>query len=1243
MTVVTKIFTDTGVTDTLTCGVGDAFTYQITPSANFNGRLVLQRVRGNGAIEVRAVFAAGQTIDESIIEMVSSGGGYQFACEKGLHDVALTGYVSVTLTKLAATPTTEDTLYAPYSLISDVELLTTRVAILESLPTGITPQVADHLEWTVQPRDVNIAEAIFPSVVVTIKDSIDQTMSADNTSVVTISILTGVGSVSNATEVVVNGVATFTGLLLNNAQSGVVLRASCTGLNDIDSDSFDVAPTVVAQVASQLVFVTQPSTIINNRDISPSVVVEVQDSHGDNVVGDTSIVTLTIQTGSGSIFGNTAVCVDGVATFNNLTLDTAQTGVTLHAARSGLTAVNSSSFSVLATPTDEIRVATEFYRPMPQPHEDWTPTYTTSLSYKMCPGEMMPFWFRVKTGSAAITLALGGADAAKYTAVFYKPFGQVVDNSTAFNRASNSTSPTGTYYDPLNPIATGASNFTAEVADTYEFIFCTLTCKSNTTTGNHSLSFTFGTDTVTATIHAWDITLPAYPHVPMLLQMEPTSAQWGIRQSRNVNDQADQILCGNNVTDFMTSFRMTNYKNGLANLAVSAGLLNIDNGGTGSYRSMFLDRMPAGAIKFWMANPANSPTVQTLAYAQAAEATIAAESLTNMWLYVYDEPSGSAAWTIIKTTLDNWLSGSPSTKCMVTATRGSAIANGVNPASYPNLVLCPVIDNVASTMSSYVDASTGFYSSCQGQCQGTQNSNTTPYPDQGYADLARIDYPVYRHYAFLLLPLRSTFSDKIIFTLHYHAGITWQDVPSSVGVYTDVSKNSWLSARRFGVMGDGTLMYPKIPGYKPHTGIAAFASNSRTAVPSIRLLYLNHASYMADLFKKYLTDNAVHIADNLVTNTNTFNTNYGNYETYRTQVGDALEAASTITPPTATKLGYTVQPSNAVIATNISPAVKVAVQDANGGTMTASTATVVMTKLSGTGSLSGTTSVAAVAGIATFSDLKLSAASDVVLRASSGALTVADSTSFTVSSTSSVTDLNDITSLADWWRADTVTLTGSDITQWTNKKTAATYHLTSTTNQSKPSILSAVSGINNQDAGQFLKANGDASNKYISTRATATWILIVFRVSDASVDSGIVSSWDKFGDFALKAAAGGKLLNLNVAGDGVGSFTAGTTNIDTSWHWALMKIAHGGTHKVYLDGSSTAEISTASGDSAVESIRIGGFLSNVTTGDGSGASLLYGNVDIADVAVFDNNFSDTVDFESIRGYINTRYGLIHGS
>src|SRR2546430_1339472 len=104
--------------------------------------------------------------------------------------------------------------------------------------------------------------------------------------------------------------------------------------------------------------------------------------------------------------------------------------------------------------------------------------------------------------------------------------------------------------------------------------------------------------------------------------------------------------------------------------------------------------------------------------------------------------------------------------------------------------------------------------------------------------------------------------------------------------------------------------------------------------------------------------------------------------------------------PTAAKLAFIVQPSNAGAGAVNTPAVQVAVEDAQGNTVT--TATTSITLAIGTnpasGTLAGTKTVAAASGVATFSTLSLNmVGTGYTLTAAATGLTGATSTAFNIS------------------------------------------------------------------------------------------------------------------------------------------------------------------------------------------------------------------------------------------------------
>ena len=110
--------------------------------------------------------------------------------------------------------------------------------------------------------------------------------------------------------------------------------------------------------------------------------------------------------------------------------------------------------------------------------------------------------------------------------------------------------------------------------------------------------------------------------------------------------------------------------------------------------------------------------------------------------------------------------------------------------------------------------------------------------------------------------------------------------------------------------------------------------------------------------------------------------------------------AFNITPGTASALAFTIQPTPVLAGAAIAPAVQVEVRDALGNTVTTSSAsiTVAIGTNPGGGTLAGTATLNAVAGVATFSNLSINRDGvGYTLSAASGGLTGATSSAFTVS------------------------------------------------------------------------------------------------------------------------------------------------------------------------------------------------------------------------------------------------------
>ena len=187
-------------------------------------------------------------------------------------------------------------------------------------PPPVAP--ATQLAFAVPPSPASLGAIIAPAVTVSVEDASGNVVVADN-STVTLTIASGTagatlgGTVSAAA---VSGVATFSNITLNDVGT-YTLTASDGALTPVTSGSFAV--TVPAPLpASQLAFTALPLTAVEGAIINPAVTVSVQDSNGNAVATDSSTVTLAIASGpGGAVLGGalTAVAVNGVATFSNLT------------------------------------------------------------------------------------------------------------------------------------------------------------------------------------------------------------------------------------------------------------------------------------------------------------------------------------------------------------------------------------------------------------------------------------------------------------------------------------------------------------------------------------------------------------------------------------------------------------------------------------------------------------------------------------------------------------------------------------------------------------------------------------------------------------------------------------------------------------------------------------------------------------------------------------------------------------
>ena len=127
---------------------------------------------------------------------------------------------------------------------------------------------------------------------------------------------------------------------------GAVLVAACDG-----STTGTLGVSTNNLPATQLVFTVQPSNVQVNQVIVPAFSVAVQTSTGVTVTGSSAQVTVSLAQGTGTngaaLTGTlTSSAVNGVATFNNVRVNTVGTGYRIVASAPTLSNGTSGTFDV---------------------------------------------------------------------------------------------------------------------------------------------------------------------------------------------------------------------------------------------------------------------------------------------------------------------------------------------------------------------------------------------------------------------------------------------------------------------------------------------------------------------------------------------------------------------------------------------------------------------------------------------------------------------------------------------------------------------------------------------------------------------------------------------------------------------------------------------------------------------------------------------------------------------------------
>ena len=221
----------------------------------------------------------------------------------------------------------------------------------------VTAAQADRLVFTVQPADAVAGLTISPAIEVTARDALGNTVTtftANVTLTITAGTGTGGATLTGTTTVAATlGVAIFSTLTIDKSGIAYQLSATGSGVAGATSASFTITP----GTATRLAFTTQPTTTPAATAFAPSIQVSAQDAQGNTVTSFTGNVGVTIGTnpGSGTLSGTTSqAAVAGVATFSNLSIDKSGTGYTLTAVSGVLTGATSAAFDINGGPATQL-------------------------------------------------------------------------------------------------------------------------------------------------------------------------------------------------------------------------------------------------------------------------------------------------------------------------------------------------------------------------------------------------------------------------------------------------------------------------------------------------------------------------------------------------------------------------------------------------------------------------------------------------------------------------------------------------------------------------------------------------------------------------------------------------------------------------------------------------------------------------------------------------------------------------
>lgn len=852
----------------------------------------------------------------------------------------------------------------------------------DGVSTGFqyTPSSATHLAFSQQPSNTTAGTSITPAMTAVLLDATNSVVTTDNTTQVTLSFgnNAGGGTLSGTTTVtVVNGIATFSGISIDKTGTGYTLTASSGSLSSATSSTFDIT----AASASKLAFANQPSNTAAGSVISPNVTVEVQDSYGNIVTSSTAAATVAIGSNpsGGALSGTKSISfVNGVATFNNLAIDKSGVGYTLTATSPGLSGATSTSFNITAGAPDHLAFAQ-------QPS-------TTQAGASISPAvtvQILDAQGNVATSSSdQITIAIGN-----------NPGGGTLSGTVTVAA--------------VNGLATFSGLSIDKVGTTYTLLATDTTTPTLTSATSSGFDITPGAGTQLAFVQQPTNTAPGGAITPAVtVEVQDSSGNRVTSSSASIT-----VAIGTNPAAGTLSGTLTvSAANGLATFST----LSIDNVGTGytltasgagltSGTSAAFNIQAGGAAKLRFAQqPTDALAGQTISPAvtvrvEDANGNLVTSSSATISVAISTNPgSGTLSGTLTATAVNGIATfsslsidkyGTGYTLQAVSGSLTGVISNSFNisPAAASQLVFSqqPTTTTVGLAISPAVtvriEDAFGNLATSSAQSvgiaigtnpgSGTLGGTTTVNAVNGVA----------------------TFNNLTISA----EGNGYTLVASSSGT-TNATSNS------FNVIGPTQLKFSVQPSDTTSGTAISPSIQVRVEDANGNLVTASNAGVTLSIGTNpgggTLSGTVVVTAVNGIATFNNIKIDkvgngYTLIATSGTLTGDASGAFS-ITAGGAFQLKFSQQPSNSTAGQAISPAITVRVEDAGGNLVTATTQNITLGigTNPGGGTLSGTTTVATVNGVATFNNLAINkAGTGYTLVATSGTLGADTSGTFDIS------------------------------------------------------------------------------------------------------------------------------------------------------------------------------------------------------------------------------------------------------